>query len=167
MSSYSELDRPVQFLKGVGPKRAELLGKLGLLTARDLLYHVPRRYEDASTVQPIGSLGAGMEATVVGRVVSKGVLPTRKGLRIFQAVVQDASGLIECSWPGQPFLDRQDPQGRPAPPARARALLPRPQLQPREFTVLAREGEERGARRARSSPSTPPPRGSRSGRSAS
>ena len=79
----SALDRPVQFLKGVGPKRAELLGRLGIRSARDLLYHVPRRYEDASTVLPIGSAEAGMDVTLIGEVVSKGVIPTRPGLRIF------------------------------------------------------------------------------------
>ena len=54
--SFSNLDRPVQFLKGVGPKRADALVGLGITTARDLLYHVPRRYDDASTVHPIGRL---------------------------------------------------------------------------------------------------------------
>jgi ATP-dependent DNA helicase RecG len=142
LPAYTDLDRPAQFLKNVGPKRAQLLAKLGLLTARDVLYHVPHRYEDASTVTRISALETGMEATIVGRVVSKGVLPTRKGLRIFQAVVRDASGLIECSWPGQPFLDRAL--------ARGDLLLLRGsvrfyhgrQFQPKEFTVLAREGEE-------------------------
>ena len=100
------LDTPVTYLKGVGPKRAETLQRLGIRTAGDLLYHVPHRYEDASTVASIASLEPGMDGTVIGRVVSKGVIPTRKGLRIFQAVVRDASGMIEVSWPGQPFLDR-------------------------------------------------------------
>ena len=58
-ATYSNLDRPVQFLKGVGPKRAEALLSLGITTARELLYHTPRRYDDASTVQPIGSLQIG------------------------------------------------------------------------------------------------------------
>ena len=83
------LDMPVTYLKGVGPSRAEALRRLGILTARDLLFHIPRRYEDASTVKPIASLEPGMDATIVGRVVSKGIIPTRKGLRIFQAVVRD------------------------------------------------------------------------------
>ncbi|HEX2724000.1 MAG TPA: hypothetical protein VHM24_13875, partial [Gemmatimonadaceae bacterium] len=100
------LDMPVTYLKGVGPSRAEALRRLGIITARDLLFHVPHRYEDASTVSPISSLEPGMDATVVGHVVSKGIIPTRKGLRIFQAVVRDDSGIIEASWPGQPFLDR-------------------------------------------------------------
>lgn len=100
------LDTPINFLKGIGPTRAETLRKLGIITAGDLLWHVPRRYEDASTVRRISSLEPGMDATVIARVISKGVIPTRKGLRIFQAVVRDESGIIEASWPGQPFLDR-------------------------------------------------------------
>ena len=105
------LDTPVMYLKGVGPVRAEALRRLGIVTAGDLLYHAPHRYEDASTVAPISSLEPGMQATIIGRVISKGVLPTRKGLRIFQAVVRDATGLIEAAWPGQPYLDRTIEKG--------------------------------------------------------
>jgi ATP-dependent DNA helicase RecG len=83
------LDMPVQFLKGVGERRAALLRKLGIETALDLLYHVPHRYEDASTITAIAAVAPGMDVTVMGRVVSKGIIPTRKGLRIFQAVVKD------------------------------------------------------------------------------
>jgi len=100
------LDTAVTYLSGVGPARADALRRLGIFTARDLFLHIPHRYEDASTVTPVAKLRIGDDATVIGRVVSKGVLPTRKGLRVFQAVIQDASGLIEASWPGQPFLDR-------------------------------------------------------------
>jgi ATP-dependent DNA helicase RecG len=138
---YSELDRPIQFLKGVGPKRAELLQRLGLLTARDLLFHVPHRYEDASTITRISALETGMEATIIGRIVSKGVLPTRKGLRIFQAVIRDSTGLIECSWPGQPFLDRLLKKGDLLLISGTVRFFHGRQLQPREFTVIAAEGE--------------------------
>jgi ATP-dependent DNA helicase RecG len=100
------LDTAVTYLTGVGPARADALRRLGIFTVRDLFYHVPHRYEDASTVAPIAKLRIGDDATIIGTVVSKGILPTRKGLRVFQAVVRDASGLIEVSWPGQPFLDR-------------------------------------------------------------
>ncbi|MEP7000725.1 MAG: ATP-dependent DNA helicase RecG, partial [bacterium] len=102
----ARLDTPVMYLKGVGPVRAEALKRLGVVTAGDLLYHIPHRYEDASTIAPISSLETGMHGTVIGTVVSKGVLPTRKGLRIFQAVLKDDTGMIEVSWPGQPYLDR-------------------------------------------------------------
>ncbi|MGY8779382.1 MAG: ATP-dependent DNA helicase RecG, partial [Longimicrobiales bacterium] len=98
--TYSQLDRPVQFLKGVGPKRANAFSRLGISTARDLLYHVPRRYDDASTVQPIGQLQVGMDVTAIGRIRSKGIIPTRRGLRIFQAVIEDDTGMITVAWPG-------------------------------------------------------------------
>jgi ATP-dependent DNA helicase RecG len=100
------LEMPVQFLKGVGERRADLLKRLNIQKAGDLLFHVPHRYDDASTITPVASVTVGQEVTIIGRVVSKGILPTRKGLRIFQAVVRDESGMIECAWPGQPFLDR-------------------------------------------------------------
>src|SRR3982751_5831168 len=100
------LDMPVTYLKGVGPARAEALRRLGIITARDLLFHIPRRYEDASTISPISALEPGMDGTIIGRVISKGIIPTRRGLRIFQAVLKDDSGMIEVAWPGQPYLDR-------------------------------------------------------------
>jgi ATP-dependent DNA helicase RecG len=100
------LDTGVRYLKGVGEVRAEQLLRLGIRTAEDLLHHLPHRYEDATTVTPIARLAPGMDVTVIGTVISKGIIPTRKGLRVFQAVVRDESGIIEAAWPGQPFLDR-------------------------------------------------------------
>jgi ATP-dependent DNA helicase RecG len=99
------------YLTGVGPARADALRRLGVFTVRDLLHHIPHRYEDASTIAPAARLRIGDSATIMGRVISKGIIPTRKGLRVFQAVVQDASGMIECGWPGQPFLDRSINKG--------------------------------------------------------
>ena len=100
------LDTPVAYLKGVGPVRAAALARLGIKVAGDLLLHVPHRYEDASTVTPMNKVNVGDDVTVLGKVIAKGVLPTRKGLRVFQAVIQDSTGLLEIAWPGQPFLDR-------------------------------------------------------------
>jgi ATP-dependent DNA helicase RecG len=135
------LDMPVTYLKGVGPARAESLRRLGITTARDLLFHIPRRYEDASTISPISSLEPGMDGTIIGRVISKGIIPTRRGLRIFQAVLKDDTGMIEASWPGQPFLDRTIEKGD-------MMLLTGPvrfyhgrQLQPREFIHLGKDDE--------------------------
>jgi len=141
-TSASPLDRPVQYLKGVGPKRAEIFARMGVDTARDLLYHVPRRYEDASTVTPIRSLEVGMDATVIGEVTSKGVIPTRVGLRIFQAVIRDGTGLIECSWPGQPFLDRVIRKGDLLLVTGPVKFFHGRQIQPREYVILGRAGEE-------------------------
>ena len=139
---FSQLDKPIQFLKGVGPRRSEAFGRMGIVTARDLLYHVPRRYDDASTIQPVGSLEVGMDSTAVGRVRSKGTVPTRSGLRIFQAVLQDESGMITCAWPGQPWLDRRIRKGDLLLVTGPVKFFHGRQLQPREFTLLEREGEE-------------------------
>ncbi len=140
-AEFSRLNKPVQFLKGVGPRRAEAFGRMGITTARDLLLHVPRRYDDASTVHPIAELEVGMDATAVGRVRSKGVLPTRRGLRIFQAVLQDESGMITCAWPGQPWLDRKIRQGDQLLVTGPVKFFHGRQLRPREFTLLGREGQ--------------------------
>ena len=141
------LATPAKFLKGVGPVRAELLKRLGVFTAGDLLFHIPHRYEDASTISPIASIETGMDATVVGRVISKGIIPTRKGLRIFQAVVKDATGMIEVSWPGQPFLDRSISKGDVLLITGTVRFFHGRQLQPREYVNLG--DEEEGAENGR------------------
>jgi ATP-dependent DNA helicase RecG len=135
------LETPITYLKGVGPHRAELLRRLGIVTAGDLLYHVPHRYEDASTVAPIASLQPGMDATIIGAVISKGVLPTRKGLRIFQAVLRDDSGMIEVSWPGQPFLDRTIHKGDLLLVSGGVRFYHGRQVQPRDFVNLGSDAE--------------------------
>jgi len=139
------LDAPVQFLKGVGERRAELLARLGITTARGLLEHIPFRYLDATQITPIArARGArvGTDVTVVGRVVSSAVIPTRRGLRVFQVVLRDASGLIECGWPGRPFLERSITKGQLLLVAGPVRHFHGKQLQPREWVVLAAEDEE-------------------------
>lgn len=138
---FSLLDKPVQFLKGVGPRRAEGLQRMGLLTARDVLFHVPRRYDDASTVDDIADLDVGMDATVRGRVRTKGVIPTRAGLRIFQAVLEDATGRITVAWPGQPWLDRKLREGDVLLVTGPVKFFHGRQIQPREFTLMGRGDE--------------------------
>ena len=127
------------YLKGVGPMRAEALKRLGVVAAGDLLYHIPHRYEDASTVAAIASLETGMQGTVIGTVVSKGVLPTRKGLRIFQAVLRDDTGMIEVSWPGQPYLDRTIDKDDVLLVSGTVRFFHGRQLQPREYVNLGRD----------------------------
>ena len=135
------LDMPVNYLRGVGPARAESLRRLGIVTARDLLFHIPRRYEDASTITPIASLETGMDGTIIGRVISKGIIPTRKGLRIFQAVLKDDSGMIEASWPGQPFLDRTIEKGDIMLLTGTVRFFHGRQLQPREHIHLGKDDD--------------------------
>jgi ATP-dependent DNA helicase RecG len=139
------LDTPVKFLKGIGERRAEALARLGIRTARDLLWHLPHRYVDASSVTPVANARVGMEVACVGRVVSKGVLPTRKGLRIFHAVVRDSSGVLECAWPGQPFLDRTIEVGQTLLVSGPVRFYHGRQMAPREYLILSEaDGETEG-----------------------
>jgi ATP-dependent DNA helicase RecG len=137
-----DLVTPISFLKGVGPRRADVLRRLGIVLAGDLLYHVPHRYEDATTVSKVASLEAGQDGTVIGTVVSTGVLPTRKGLRIFQAVIKDSSGLLEVAWPGQPFLERVIRKGDVLLATGPVRFFHGRQLVPREFVNLGPEEDQ-------------------------
>ena len=99
------LSTPLQFLKGVGPRKAADLKRAGLITVEDLLYRLPFRYEDRSRMQPIASLRPGQRAAVLGEIKSAHVATTRRrGFKIFHAVVADRSGAIRCSWMNQAFL---------------------------------------------------------------
>jgi ATP-dependent DNA helicase RecG len=99
------LSTPLQFLKGVGPRKSADLKRAGLTTVEDLLYRLPFRYEDRSRMQPIASLRPGAKAAVLGEIKSVNLMVTRRrGFRIFHAVINDASGAIRCTWMNQPFL---------------------------------------------------------------
>ncbi len=142
--SALRLDASVKFLKGIGERRAELLAKLSIRTAHDLLWHLPHRYLDASTITPIARLEVGPDAAAVGRVVAKGILPTRKGLRIFHAVLRDQSGAIESVWPGQAFLDRSIAVGQTLLVMGPVRFYHGRQMVPREFIVLGESDDDDG-----------------------
>ena len=96
---------PLQYLKGVGPRKAADLKKAGLHTVEDLLFRFPLRYEDRSRLQRIATVKPGQTVAVQGEVLSAGVQTTRRaGFRLFTALVQDASGQIQAVWPNQAFL---------------------------------------------------------------
>ena len=105
MSLDSFLSTPLQFLKGVGPRKAADLKRAGLHTVEDLLYRFPFRYEDRSRMQPVASLRPGVKAAVLGEIKSARLAITRRrGFKIFNAIVGDASGAIRCTWMNQAFL---------------------------------------------------------------
>jgi ATP-dependent DNA helicase RecG len=104
-SAEALLTTPLQFLKGVGPRRAADLARAGLQTVDDLLHRFPLRYEDRGRLRPIASLYPGEAASVSGRLLSCGLRATRRpGFKIFEALVGDESGAIRATWLNQPFL---------------------------------------------------------------
>src|SRR5688500_2997647 len=99
------LATPLQFLKGVGPRRAADLERAGLTTIEDLLYRFPIRYEDRSSLQPIASLRPGHIASISGRILACGLRSTRRpGFKICEAAIDDGSGSLRAAWLNQPFL---------------------------------------------------------------
>src|SRR5688500_10392274 len=140
--AHLHLDTPIKFLKGIGERRAEAFERLSISTAQDLLWHLPHRYIDASTVTPLARARVGDDIAAVGRVVAKGVLPTRRGLRIFHAVLRDDSGVLECVWPGQAFLDRTVAVGQTLLVSGPVRFYHGRQMAPREYVILADAGTE-------------------------
>ncbi len=106
------LATPVQYLKGIGPKRAALLERLGVVTVRDLLFLVPRRYLDRSQVLPISELRVGDEATVLARVLAVSARKTRNGRELVSCLVRDRSDAIEVLWFNRPDLKNRFKPGQ-------------------------------------------------------
>jgi ATP-dependent DNA helicase RecG len=99
------LQTPLQYLKGVGPKRAADLQRVGLATIEDLLYRFPIRYEDRGHLQPIAGLKPGQQVAIAGRIQGSRLRTTRRpGFKIFEAVIGDSSGSVRAVWMNQSFL---------------------------------------------------------------
>ena len=101
------LETEVQYLKGVGPKLAELLKKLGLSTVRDVLMHLPRRYEDRTHLPPISSVRPGEFVTVRGRITNLDSRPVSGGRVIIKAMLSDGKSGIALVWFNQPWVKRK------------------------------------------------------------
>jgi ATP-dependent DNA helicase RecG len=93
------LSSPIEYLKGVGPQRAELLKKeLGIFTFKDLLEHFPFRHIDKTVVTPIGEIDASSEwVQIAGKLTSVGVAGDKRSKRLVGEIA-DASGNIELVW---------------------------------------------------------------------
>jgi ATP-dependent DNA helicase RecG len=92
-----ELTTPVQYVKGIGPRLAEILATKGIATVGDLLNYLPFRYEDRLNPRGIAELRAGEMATVIGEVRNSGLFRTRK-MPIFQLTVGQGRSKLRCLW---------------------------------------------------------------------
>ncbi len=98
------LSTPIRFVPHVGPARAAALDRLDIHTVRDLLYHIPFRYNDFSLVSPIGRAQPGETVTLKGTVERFGAFSSKSGKKIQEAKVRDDSGVISVIWFNQPYL---------------------------------------------------------------
>lgn len=110
------LTKSVRYLKGVGPKRAELLAKLGIGTVEDLLNHFPRDYQDRTQIRLIRDLLAREIVTIQGTIHKiQEIRPFRRSrsLRhILKVTIADGSGIIHAVWFNQPYRAKQFQQGQ-------------------------------------------------------
>jgi ATP-dependent DNA helicase RecG len=98
-----ELSTPVQYVKGVGPRIAEILAAKGMHTVGDLLHYLPFRYEDRLNPRGIGELRAGEMATVIAEVRNSGLFRTRR-MPIFQLTVGQGRARLRCLWFNATYL---------------------------------------------------------------
>src|ERR1700730_12302804 len=98
-----ELTTPVQYVKGIGPKLAEILATKGITTVGDLLNYLPFRYEDRLNPRGIAELRAGEMATVIGEVRNSGLFRTRR-MPIFQLTVGQGRSKLRCLWFNATYL---------------------------------------------------------------
>ena len=92
------LATPATTISGVGPKRSEELGRFGLHTVEDLLYHLPFRYEDRRALLPLGALRPGEEATAIGTVAKVKEARAGRGRQVLEVWLKDADALLVLVW---------------------------------------------------------------------
>ncbi|MGB6828044.1 MAG: ATP-dependent DNA helicase RecG, partial [Terracidiphilus sp.] len=138
------LDTPVMYVKGVGPRFAEMLAVKGIQTAEDLLYHLPFRYEDRQNPRSIDELQPGETASVIAEVRGAALLRTRSG-PLFELTLGQGRRAMKCIWFHATYLDGKFHAGQAVAvygkvePSRSSANLK--MIQP-QFEILPDESED-------------------------
>ncbi|HEY1647604.1 MAG TPA: ATP-dependent DNA helicase RecG [Terracidiphilus sp.] len=98
------LETPVMYVRGVGPRVAEMLAAKGIQTAEDLLYHLPFRYEDRQNPRSLDELKAGETASVIAEVRGSALLRTRRA-PLFELTIGQGRFALKCIWFHAPYLE--------------------------------------------------------------
>src|SRR5215470_13674263 len=98
-----ELSTPVKYVKGVGPRIAEVLAAKGIHNVGDLIHYLPFRYEDRLNPRGIAELRPGEMATVIGEVRNSGLFRTRR-MPIFHLTVGQGRARLRCLWFNATYL---------------------------------------------------------------
>jgi ATP-dependent DNA helicase RecG len=93
-----DLHTPVQYVKGIGPRAAAVLGEKGISTVEDLLYYLPFRYEDRANPKSIAELQPGQMASIIAEVRASHLYRTKNGMPIFELIVGQDMKSIACTW---------------------------------------------------------------------
>lgn len=100
------LQTSLSSIKGVGPKTAEQFSLSGLETVKDLIYFLPRRHEDFSSVSDIADISPG-KRTIRARCESVSTRNVRRGMRVTTATLSDGSGKLQAVWFNQAYRATQ------------------------------------------------------------
>jgi ATP-dependent DNA helicase RecG len=134
------LVRPVQFIKGVGPRRALLLERLGIRTVEDLLHHLPAKYYDRREMTPLAALRRETSATVQGVVTAiRSYETARRRLPVLEVTIEDGEGRAVLVWFRQAFREKEFRIGDTV-IASGKVQPGRPHLSVDEFEILG-EGQ--------------------------
>jgi ATP-dependent DNA helicase RecG len=106
------LATPLQFVKGIGPQRAKLLGNLSLHTVEDALYYLPARHEDRSQLTPIRGLKPDDVTTITGTIRAISPPPRGRPRVPLSVLLSDGTGFVPCVWFGQAYLERVFQRGQ-------------------------------------------------------
>lgn len=99
-----DLNKDIQYVKGIGPKRAEKLNKLNIFTLKDLLYYFPRQFEDRNNLKKIIQLENEEKATIKVVIVGVSTSSPRKGLSITKVDVRDETGYAKLVFFNQQYV---------------------------------------------------------------
>jgi ATP-dependent DNA helicase RecG len=136
------LSTPVQYVKGIGPRLAEVLSAKGIHTVSDLLYYLPFRYEDRLNPRGIAELRPGEMATVIAEVRNSGLFRTRR-MPIFQLIAGQGRARLKCLWfNGTHLRDRFKPGQLVALYGKVEADNGQLQIIQPQFEILGESGEE-------------------------
>ncbi len=144
--NHLRLDTDVKFVKGVGPRLAEMLATKRIQTVEDLLYHLPFRYEDRANPRTIAELRPGEMASLIGEVRGAALLRT-KSLPIFEMTLGSGRSSIKCLWFRGTYLQDKFKAGQTV------ALFGKVESDPRtgklkiiqpQFEILSQPGEQSG-----------------------
>jgi ATP-dependent DNA helicase RecG len=141
-------DKPVRYLKGIGPKRAQMFKKIGINNLEDILYYFPRRYEDRTNLTSINKLQEGIACTIKAQVLAKHLRRAfhRRGFSIFEVSVSDETDKVLCVWFNQPYLANYfKPGDKVILYGKVDRYAGRLQLNSPEFEIIGRDGLEEEA----------------------
>ena len=100
----NNLNKEIQYVKGIGPKKASKLNKLGIFTINDLIYYFPRQYEDRNKLKKICQLEDKEKATIRAIISSIETSTPRKGLSITKLSVRDETGFAKLVFFNQDYI---------------------------------------------------------------